>query len=73
VNEYGKLVEEVVTILGPVKRRTVREEWHNRNLEPTAVVPLSSCLTLSGSPGRRVLCDLGVLPGKVETRPKGWE
>lgn len=69
MNEYGQLVEEVVTIIGPVRRRTVREEWHNSNLEPTAIVPCFSHLTLTDKPGRRVLLELGLLRGRIDRYP----
>lgn len=64
--ERGNLVEEITSVLGPVKRRVVREEWRNHNEVVTAIVPRFSHFTLTGECGRRVLHPLDPLVGRVE-------
>jgi hypothetical protein len=66
MNEYGELVEVVERVLGPVKRRVVREEWFNDLLETTATVPRFEHLTVRGTVGRRRLCRLSTNLGHVD-------
>ena len=49
MTQYGKLVERVTRVVGPLKRREVFEEYGG------SVVPRFSHLTLFGRPGERVL------------------
>lgn len=74
MTERGGLYEIVVPVFGPVKLRTVREEWYAAGGSGalTAIVPRHSHLTLHGEPGKRRLCTLEGVPSNVDVNRGRW-
>lgn len=63
MTEFGYLVEKVESVLGPLKRRVVQEEWHDHNMEVVSIVPRYACLTVLARCGTKVICSLRQVGG----------
>lgn len=71
MSERGFLIEVVEPVFGPIKRRSLREEWFRGDVL-AFVIPRHSHLTLSGQPGARRLLGklLGPTGGVEAVRPE---